>query len=238
MKAKQRFTDGPPVRLRDDGDRGRLRRRRQGQQRDDGDGGRPRARVARGRQADHADLGVGQGTDVDGRVGGAVGRPARRRDQADQGQQVGQVGRRQDGDRPRRLHDRPDQVPGGLERHRGSDRHRRSRSAHATALSGTAADFGNWSKAATRWFKYYSRHRACSRTRSARPATINYSYKDDGYDAARTIPIVDELLDSDKVFALWTLGTPVGPQDLRQDQPALRLRSRSRSAVHRPGAIR
>src|SRR5215218_4517637 len=34
--------------------------------------------------------------------------------------------------------------------------------------------------------------------------------RDDVYDAARTIPIVDELLDSEKVFALWTLGTPAG----------------------------
>ena len=32
--------------------------------------------------------------------------------------------------------------------------------------------------------------------------------KDDGYDAARAIPNVDEFLDSDKVFAIWTLGTP------------------------------
>jgi hypothetical protein len=31
---------------------------------------------------------------------------------------------------------------------------------------------------------------------------------DDGYDAARAIPNVDELLDSEKVFALETLGTP------------------------------
>ena len=31
--------------------------------------------------------------------------------------------------------------------------------------------------------------------------------KDDGYDPARTIPIVDEYLDSDKVWAAWTTGT-------------------------------
>jgi hypothetical protein len=37
---------------------------------------------------------------------------------------------------------------------------------------------------------------------------VVYTMKDDGYDAARTIPIVDELLDAEKVFAIWTLGTP------------------------------
>ena len=32
--------------------------------------------------------------------------------------------------------------------------------------------------------------------------------KDDGYDSARTIPLVDELIDSEKVFMVWTLGSP------------------------------
>lgn len=32
--------------------------------------------------------------------------------------------------------------------------------------------------------------------------------KDDGYDSARTIPLVDELIDSNKVFMVWTLGSP------------------------------
>lgn len=37
--------------------------------------------------------------------------------------------------------------------------------------------------------------------------TITYIAKDDGYDPARTIPLVDELIDSEKVFMVWTLGT-------------------------------
>jgi hypothetical protein len=37
---------------------------------------------------------------------------------------------------------------------------------------------------------------------------ITYIIKDDGYDAARTIPLVDELIDSEKVFIMWTLGSP------------------------------
>jgi branched-chain amino acid transport system substrate-binding protein len=37
---------------------------------------------------------------------------------------------------------------------------------------------------------------------------ITYIAKDDGYDAARTVPLVDELIDSEKVFLVWTLGSP------------------------------
>ena len=32
--------------------------------------------------------------------------------------------------------------------------------------------------------------------------------RDDGYDPARTVPLVDELLDNEKVFAQSTIGTP------------------------------
>ena len=37
---------------------------------------------------------------------------------------------------------------------------------------------------------------------------VTYIQKDDGYDPARTIPLVDELIDSEKVFAMITLGSP------------------------------
>ena len=50
---------------------------------------------------------------------------------------------------------------------------------------------------------------------------INLIVKDDGYDPARTIPLVDELIDSEKVFAMWTLGSPNTHEDLRQAEPAL-----------------
>src|SRR5215213_5160256 len=79
----------------------------------------------------------------------------------------------------------------------------------ATPLSGTAADGGNWTRGADTWFKYQSSQHAFKDS-TGKDRTINFFYKDDGYDAARTIPIVDELMDSDKVFALWTLGTPSG----------------------------
>ncbi len=50
---------------------------------------------------------------------------------------------------------------------------------------------------------------------------INFFFKDDGYDAARTIPLVDELLDSEKVFTVMTRRHPVRVEGVRQDQPAL-----------------
>ncbi|MGD9754507.1 MAG: ABC transporter substrate-binding protein [Acidimicrobiia bacterium] len=37
---------------------------------------------------------------------------------------------------------------------------------------------------------------------------VTYISKDDGYDSARTIPLVDELIDSERVFAVITLGSP------------------------------
>jgi branched-chain amino acid transport system substrate-binding protein len=37
---------------------------------------------------------------------------------------------------------------------------------------------------------------------------VDYTMKDDAYEPSRAIPNVDELLDSDKVFAIWTHGTP------------------------------
>ena len=77
----------------------------------------------------------------------------------------------------------------------------------AIAQSGTLADYGNIAKAMTVLFDYYSK-KGVFKDSLGKTRTINYIAKDDGYDAARTIPIVDELLDSEKVFAMWTLGSP------------------------------
>ncbi len=78
-----------------------------------------------------------------------------------------------------------------------------------TALSGVAADIGNNSKTVAAWFKYYS-EKGAFKDSTGKTRKVNYFFKDDGYDAARTIPLVDEMLDSDKVFAIWTVGTPSG----------------------------
>ncbi|MGE0171103.1 ABC transporter substrate-binding protein [Nocardioides sp.] len=75
------------------------------------------------------------------------------------------------------------------------------------AQSGTLADYGNYGKAIDVLLKYYGDQGAFkdSEGKTRKPV---YLQKDDGYDPARAIPNVDELLDSEKVFAIWTLGTP------------------------------
>jgi branched-chain amino acid transport system substrate-binding protein len=78
-----------------------------------------------------------------------------------------------------------------------------------TALSGTAADFGNISKTTDAWFKYHS-EKGSFKDSAGKTRKINFVVRDDSYDAAKTIPLVDELLDSEKVFAIETLGTPAG----------------------------
>lgn len=79
----------------------------------------------------------------------------------------------------------------------------------AAPLSGTAADAGNWFKGAEVWLKYQS-DKGVLKDSTGKTRKINFTYKDDGYDAARTIPLVDEILDSEKAFAIWTVGTPSG----------------------------
>jgi len=78
---------------------------------------------------------------------------------------------------------------------------------HTTALSGTLADYGNIAKAMDAVFAYYNKQGAFKDS-TGKTRNIRLIVKDDGYDAARTIPLVDELIDSDKVFAMWTLGSP------------------------------
>jgi branched-chain amino acid transport system substrate-binding protein len=78
-----------------------------------------------------------------------------------------------------------------------------------TALSGLAADWANTSKTFGAWMTYYS-DRGLFKDSTGKTRTVNYVLRDDGYDATRTIPLVGEMLDSERVFALWTLGTPAG----------------------------
>jgi branched-chain amino acid transport system substrate-binding protein len=77
----------------------------------------------------------------------------------------------------------------------------------AIAMSGTYADYANLGRAVSFLFDYYN-EQGLFKDASGKVRKVTYTMKDDGYDAARTIPIVDELLDSEKVFAVWTLGTP------------------------------
>ncbi|MDH4145164.1 MAG: ABC transporter substrate-binding protein [Acidimicrobiia bacterium] len=76
-------------------------------------------------------------------------------------------------------------------------------------LSGTAADFGNVARSSEVLFKYYG-EQGLFKDSEGKTRTVNFTYKDDAYDPTRTIPLVDELLDSEKAFAIWIVGTPNG----------------------------
>ncbi|MEZ5265581.1 MAG: ABC transporter substrate-binding protein [Acidimicrobiales bacterium] len=77
----------------------------------------------------------------------------------------------------------------------------------AIALSGTYADYGNLGRAIDVMFKYYN-GKGLFKDGDGKDLTIEYTMADDGYDPARTIPLVEEFLDSTKPFMLWTLGSP------------------------------
>ncbi len=76
-------------------------------------------------------------------------------------------------------------------------------------LSGAAGDYGNIAKAMTAIYANYSKQGAFKDV-NGKTRSVNLIVKDDGYDATRTIPLVDEMIDSEKVFAVWTLGSPNG----------------------------
>ena len=75
------------------------------------------------------------------------------------------------------------------------------------ALSGTLADYGNYGKSIDTLLNYYN-DKGAFKDSTGKTRKAVYVQKDDGYDPTRAIPNVDELLDSEKVFNIWTLGTP------------------------------
>ena len=78
---------------------------------------------------------------------------------------------------------------------------------HTTALSGPLADYGNIAKAVQTELEFYG-NRGLFKDSNGKTRKVNLIIKDDAYDSARTIPMVDELIDAEKVFAMWTLGSP------------------------------
>jgi branched-chain amino acid transport system substrate-binding protein len=74
-------------------------------------------------------------------------------------------------------------------------------------LSGPVADAGNILHSMEALYAYYNKNGGFPDATGKR-RTVNFVTRDDGYDPARTIPLVDELLDSEKVFAIGTIGTP------------------------------
>jgi branched-chain amino acid transport system substrate-binding protein len=75
------------------------------------------------------------------------------------------------------------------------------------SLSGTYADYGNLGRSIQVLFDYYN-EKGLFKDSAGKTRKVAYTMKDDGYDPARAIPNVDELLDSEKSFDIWTLGTP------------------------------
>jgi branched-chain amino acid transport system substrate-binding protein len=77
----------------------------------------------------------------------------------------------------------------------------------AIAQSGTLAVYGQIAKGIS---VHLAKLNAAGGVTDSEGKTRMYNYvaKDDGYDPARTIPLVDELIDSEKVFAVMTLGSP------------------------------
>jgi ABC-type branched-subunit amino acid transport system substrate-binding protein len=69
-------------------------------------------------------------------------------------------------------------------------------------LSGQASAFGAVGPAANAYFKYVNDHGGVNGRK------IKYLYRDDGYDPSRTLELTRELVEQDKVFAIFnTVGT-------------------------------
>lgn len=77
----------------------------------------------------------------------------------------------------------------------------------AIAQSGTFADYNNYARGINAVFEHYADEGLFTDV-NGKKRRIDYVVRDDGYDPARTIPLVDELLDAERAFAVWTLGTP------------------------------
>jgi ABC-type branched-subunit amino acid transport system substrate-binding protein len=78
---------------------------------------------------------------------------------------------------------------------------------YPAALSGANAEAGNIANAHVALFKHYNDAGGFTDS-TGKTRKVTMVIKDDGYDPARTIPLVDELVDADKVFAVETMGSP------------------------------
>jgi branched-chain amino acid transport system substrate-binding protein len=78
---------------------------------------------------------------------------------------------------------------------------------HTLAYSGTLAEYGNIGRGMENYMNYVNDTQGGIKDSTGKTRKMQLIQKDDGYDPARTIPLTDELLDSDKVFALTTGGS-------------------------------
>jgi branched-chain amino acid transport system substrate-binding protein len=75
------------------------------------------------------------------------------------------------------------------------------------AASGTLADSINYYRAINTLIDHYNEQGAFTDS-TGKKRQVKYLNRDDGYDPAKTIPLIDELIDKDRAFAVQTLGTP------------------------------
>jgi len=73
--------------------------------------------------------------------------------------------------------------------------------------SGVAADWGNAGFAEGVYYDYINSQGGITDS-TGKTFTITSDRRDDGYDPARTVPLVDELLDSEGSFMIKTTGSP------------------------------
>ncbi|MPY93182.1 MAG: ABC transporter substrate-binding protein [Acidimicrobiia bacterium] len=78
---------------------------------------------------------------------------------------------------------------------------------YVLAQSGPAAAGGGLARAEDALFQHYASTGGYVDS-EGKARTVEMVVRDDAYDAARTIPLVDELIDSEKVFLVQTSGTP------------------------------
>ena len=75
------------------------------------------------------------------------------------------------------------------------------------AQSGTLADYGNQTKAWNVYIDYVNEEFGGITDSEGKTRKVTLVSKDDAYDPTKTIPLVDELLDNDNVFAIHTGGS-------------------------------
>jgi ABC-type branched-subunit amino acid transport system substrate-binding protein len=75
----------------------------------------------------------------------------------------------------------------------------------AIAQSGAYAAYGAMARGIQVNFGYYNDKGGFTDS-TGKTRKIQYIAKDDGFDTARTIPLIDELIDSEKVFGVFSLG--------------------------------
>ncbi len=75
------------------------------------------------------------------------------------------------------------------------------------AQSGIAADYGNIGIGQQIYYDYINSQGGIKDS-EGKTYTIQTTIRDDAYDVAKTVPLVDELVDSAGVFAMETMGSP------------------------------